>query len=174
MCVIRCQGAAISSALCCLPPLPPGWLGGIDLRLHSSRLNKCQPLQCPRMTMASRQLFFNIFHCCSVSEMFFCGFTLGRLSDYIIVRYDYDYVYVSMAFPTAAFPRVQRKMVIVILHAGAPSKNTKIQTQVLQPRSLIVSVHGQYYHVPSWDQTHVNQRAKTRSSFAERLWEGWT
>ena len=123
----RCQGAAISSALCCLPPLPPGWLGGIDLRLHPSRLNTCQPLQCPRMTMASWQLFFNIFHCCSVSEMFFCGFTLGRLLDYIIVRYDYDYVYVSMAFPTAAFPRVQRKMVIVILHAGAPPKNAKIQ-----------------------------------------------
>lgn len=72
-------------------------------------------------------VFQHIFHCCSVSEMFFCGFTLGRLLDYIIVRYDYDYVYVSMAFPTAAFPRVQRKMVIVILHAGAPPKNAKIQ-----------------------------------------------
>ena len=79
------------------------------------------------MTMASWQLFFNIFHCCSVSEMFFRGCTLGKLLDYIIVKYDYDYVYVSMAFPTAAFPRVQRKMVIVILHAGAPPKNAKIQ-----------------------------------------------
>lgn len=52
-------------------------------------------------------VFQHIFHCCSVSEMFFCGFTLGRLLDYIM---RYDYVYVSMAFPTAAFPRVQRKM----------------------------------------------------------------
>ena len=49
-----------------------------------------------------------------------------------------------------------------------PLKTPRSKSQILQPRSLIVSVHGQYYNVPSWDQTHVQTACEDEIIFCRK------
>lgn len=95
-----------------------------------------------------------------INDVFFVGLLCeGRLW----IMYCNDYVF-AWHFRQLPFQECSERWSL-ILHAGAPPKNTKIQTQILHPRSLIVSVHGQYYHVPSWDQTHVEPAYGDEMSF---------